>query len=133
MFCAKYPTDVAGELNPKITLVWTDRADTTQGGGALVNQLDLTAIYDKTTYYGNGGTVADTKNNVEQILLNLPSASVKTLDLKFEVTAASLVSAQPYALVVTGNVFTGNCSQNPDPIVLDAPTGMFPILLCSLD
>jgi len=129
-FCAKAKTSTV-EVNPKITLVWTDRVDTTQSGGALANNLDLNVTYGGTMYYGNGGTSFDSTNNVEQVLLTLPS-SVNT-DLVVTIKASSLFSSvQPYALVVTGYLFNGSCASNPDPTTVAQTTSVLEYLFIGL-
>eukprot|EP00475_Leptophrys_vorax_P029965 TRINITY_DN4444_c0_g1_i2.p1 TRINITY_DN4444_c0_g1~~TRINITY_DN4444_c0_g1_i2.p1 ORF type:complete len:971 (-),score=223.87 TRINITY_DN4444_c0_g1_i2:110-3022(-) len=111
-FCSK-PITSTDHVDPKITLVWTDRVDTTQSSGALSNNLDLNVTYAGSTYYGNGGSSFDSINNVEQVSLTLQSTNK---DLVVTVKATSLFSSyQPYALVVTGYVFNGSCASNPDP------------------
>jgi hypothetical protein len=50
-FCAKAISSTDA-VDPKITLVWTDRVDTTQSTGALVNNLDLNVSYKGVNYYG---------------------------------------------------------------------------------
>jgi hypothetical protein len=62
------------------------------------------------TYYGNGGGTADTKNNVETIRLETPSAGLYTIVVEAQRVVATFGS-QPYALVGTaGQSFGGNTS-----------------------
>eukprot|EP00475_Leptophrys_vorax_P010225 TRINITY_DN16897_c0_g1_i1.p1 TRINITY_DN16897_c0_g1~~TRINITY_DN16897_c0_g1_i1.p1 ORF type:complete len:1018 (-),score=254.39 TRINITY_DN16897_c0_g1_i1:71-2839(-) len=128
-FCAK-PITSTDNVDPKITLVWTDRVDTTQSSGALANNLDLNVTYNKVTYFGNGGTSFDTANNVEQVSLTL---STSNIDMTVRVMATSLFSSvQPYALVVTGNVYNGSCAANPDPTVTVAATSFLSSMFLGL-
>lgn len=54
-----------------MTLVWTDPAASTGSTSALIHDLDLVVIAQSTgtMYYPNGGTEADTVNNVEKITI----------------------------------------------------------------
>jgi hypothetical protein len=106
----------------KVTLVWTDYPGVpdsppmaqpnvddpgTWNAAQLVNDLDLTVTGPSETYLGNvfmegksvtGGT-ADRRNNVEQVLLEVPTAG----DYTITVTPHSIVQeGQDFALAVTG-------------------------------
>ncbi len=105
----------------KVTLVWTDfagmpdsPADAPRVGDAaswnasvLVNDLDLTVEAPAGLFLGNvfeggrsqPGGMPDRRNNVEQVLLDMPAAG----DVTVRVKAANIVQgAQDYALVITG-------------------------------
>uniref|UniRef100_A0A7S2JW00 subtilisin n=1 Tax=Leptocylindrus danicus TaxID=163516 RepID=A0A7S2JW00_9STRA len=82
-----------------IMLVWTDPAGSSGCAKCLINDLDLTAELDGTTYYPNGRNSADTLNNAERI--RLPVTPGDTVSVT--VTGTNLAtSSQEYALVVTG-------------------------------
>ena len=108
---------VAGPGEPlKITLVWTDH----WSNAALVNDLDLqvTAPDETTTFLGNhfaggfsaSGGAADQVNNVEQVLIDEPSAGSWTIRVKGTGVA---VGIQGYALVVTAALGTPDIPNPP--------------------
>merc|ERR1712226_439426 len=106
-----------------IMLVWTDPAGSSGCAKCLINDLDLTAELDGSTYYPNGGSSADTLNNAERIRLPVtPGDSVSVT-----VTGTNLAtSSQEYALVVTGcfggGFPTRSPTKSPSPTISPAPT-----------
>ena len=114
VYCLRFDsggTTSAGML--KITLVWTDYPATPGATIALVNDLDLEVVdlATSTTYRGNQintvtgltdpGGLADTLNNVEQVVLAADTAG------EFEVRVRPSLIAEPsqgFALVVSGDV-----------------------------
>ncbi len=93
----------------KATLVWTDFPSTPAANPHLNNDLDLTVIGPGGTFRGNvfssgqsvTGGAADRRNTVEQVLLTAPVAG----EYVVQVQSANIPSgAQPFALVVTGDV-----------------------------
>ncbi|MCG2826878.1 MAG: S8 family peptidase, partial [Thermoplasmatales archaeon] len=103
----------------RISLVWTDPSGDPAAAKALVNDLDLEVTGSGGTYYGNRGLDTslwnalgsgtnywsdaadnyDDCNNVENVFIASPSGNYE-----ITVTAASTVSAQKFALVVSGVV-----------------------------
>lgn len=55
----------------RISLVWTDPPASTSASDILLHDLDLTVIAQSTgtTYYPNGGSEADSLNNVEKVVI----------------------------------------------------------------
>ncbi|HEU4534784.1 MAG TPA: S8 family serine peptidase, partial [Polyangiaceae bacterium] len=103
----------------KATLSWTDFPSTPAASPHLNNDLDLVVTGPNgLTLLGNvfsngasatGGS-ADRKNNVEQVLVAAPAAGTYTVTVKaFNVPSG----AQPFALVVTGNVAQGGAANAP--------------------
>lgn len=105
----------------KVTLAWTDYPGNPDGAprspklddpasfnaSQLVNNLDLEVTDGTTTYLGNvfsagasmTGGMADTRNNVEQVLIATPTAGNWTVRVK----ATSIAKeTQDFALVITG-------------------------------
>jgi subtilisin family serine protease len=111
-------TTVAAGQSLRATLVWTDFPSTPAAGSNLVSDLDLEVVGPSGTFRGNvfangqsttGGS-ADRRNNVEQVLLAAPVAGTYTITVRaFNVPAA----AQPYSLVVSGNVGSGGGGNEP--------------------
>lgn len=105
----------------KVALVFTDAPGTSGSSAPVVNDLSLEVVNPSAALYlGNsfsggvsitGGT-ADTKNNVEMVLLNSPPVGEWIIRVK-----ATNVPTGPqgYALVVTGDVSVGE----PEPCVGD--------------
>ncbi|NJM07438.1 hypothetical protein HC891_16530, partial [Candidatus Gracilibacteria bacterium] len=83
-----------------ITLVWTDPPAQPTAAQALVNNLDLSLQGPGGTKFGNGGTSADTRNNVETIRLENPAPGTYTVVVRASSVSASF-GAQPFALVAT--------------------------------
>lgn len=113
-----------------VTLVWTDPPGFDGAGMALVNDLDLTVSVqtcattdDTTLYYGNGNTIADHVNNVEQVTLdNLAASGCETLLVT--VTGYNVPQGpQTYSLIVRGDVEQGfiNADDNLDGALTVAP------------
>ena len=103
----------------KITLVWTDYPGIPGASTALVNDLDLVAIApDGTEYHGNifsGSTIGsvyssanpssyDRVNPEEEIWVNSPATGTWTI----RVVGYSVAVAQPFALVITGDLDTSS-------------------------
>jgi hypothetical protein len=117
--------NVAGNLAEpiKVTLVWTDRPGTAGANPALVNDLDLrvdrmsNATYPAwsdtvaQTWYGNGNSSGDRRNNVEQVDIAGP---VTYGWYRIRVSSYALPSGgeQPWALVASGG-FTNNPQPTP--------------------
>ncbi|WP_167879456.1 S8 family serine peptidase, partial [Methanococcoides sp. NM1] len=82
----------------KISLVWTDYPASLSAADTLVNNLDLKLESPNTTiYYGNGAP--DTKNNVEQIYLEVTEGGWYNIS----VNGINIPSGpQPFALVISG-------------------------------
>ncbi len=92
-----------------VTLAWTDPPAQSAAGQKLVNDLDLTVDGPGGRVFGNGGTAADRKNNVEAVRIEKPVAGAYVVTVR----AASVngaFGAQPYALVATSkqNFGTGS-------------------------
>ena len=83
-----------------VTLAWTDPPAQSAAAQKLVNDLDLTVDGPGGRIFGNGGTAADRKNNVEAVRIEKPTAG----NYVITVTAARVngtFGTQPYALVAT--------------------------------
>ncbi len=83
-----------------VTLAWTDPPAQSAAGQKLVNDLDLTVDGPGGRVFGNGGTAADRKNNVEAVRIEKPAAG----SLCRHGAGASVngtFGTQPYALVAT--------------------------------
>jgi hypothetical protein len=103
-------------------LVWTDPESSAGSTGNLTNNLNLEVTTPDGTFKGNvfsngqsviGGSF-DTKNNVEQVLINSPSSG----NLNIKVIGAGIPQGtQGYALVISGGV--SECNSSPAP-----PTGL---------
>jgi subtilisin family serine protease len=94
----------------RLTLVWTEPPAAAGSANAVVNDLDLELVDPLgTVYLGNvffagrsiSGGARDDKNNVEQILIELPLVGTWQARVKGVSVA---VSTQGYALIVTGGV-----------------------------
>jgi hypothetical protein len=111
-----FTLQVAAGQALRVTLAWTDFPSTPAASVNLNNDLDLVVSGPSGTFLGNvfaasqsttGGT-ADRRNNVEQVTLNAPAAGTYTVTVRaFNVPS----SAQPFALVASGGVGTGNAPQ----------------------
>jgi hypothetical protein len=95
------------------TVVWTDYASTPQAAINLVNDLNFRATTGVTTYLGNvylngqsnTGGAADARNVEECVQRNTPALGVWT----FRIEGTNVpFGPQPFALVVTGGLATGN-------------------------
>ncbi|HEU4412096.1 MAG TPA: S8 family serine peptidase [Polyangiaceae bacterium] len=102
----------------KVTLAWTDFPSTPAANPNLNNDLDLVVTGPTGTFRGNvfsggasvAGGSADRKNNLEQVLINAPASGTYTVTVNaFNVPSG----AQPFALVVTGNVTAGGGGNQP--------------------
>jgi hypothetical protein len=108
-----FTVQVAAGQALRTTLAWTDFPSTPAASINLNNDLDLTVSGPSGTFLGNvfsssqsitGGT-ADRRNNIEQVTLNAPIAGTYTITVRaFNVPS----SAQPFALVATGGLTTGD-------------------------
>jgi len=111
-----FTLQVAAGQPLRVTLAWTDFPSTPAASVNLNNDLDLVVVGPSGTFLGNvfassqsttGGT-ADRRNNVEQVALNAPAAGSYTITVRaFNVPS----SAQPFALVASGAIGTGNAPQ----------------------
>ena len=109
-----YNVNVDSNAQPlKVTLVWTEKEAALNANPAYINNLNLevtapgAVLYRGNVFAGGqstSGGVADTVNNVEQVLLNTPAVGSYTV----QVTAPTVntVGPQGFALVVTGAVST---------------------------
>ena len=80
-----------------VTLVWSDYPAAPSAGITLVNNLDLAVSGPGGTYYGNGAP--DSRNNVEDVELILPSTGAYTIF----VNGTNIPQGpQPFALVISG-------------------------------
>ncbi|MEM7031675.1 MAG: S8 family serine peptidase [Chloroflexota bacterium] len=98
-----------------ITLVWTDPPAQTTAAKTLVNDLNLQVDGPGGRFFGNGGTSADTLNNVETIRLETPTAGTYTV----QVIANSVngtFGSQPYAIVATTNQSFGANTANANVV-----------------
>lgn len=116
----------------KVTLVWTDLESAVNSSGTLLkNDLNLEVTTANGTFKGNvfntvagesqtGGT-ADSKNNVEQVLIN----SLVGSNLTIKVIAQAILPAtkQGYALVVTGGLGQQCTTPPPAPANLTVTPG----------
>lgn len=113
-----FTTTVAAGQSLRATLTWTDFPSTPAAAANLNNDLDLEVVGPSGTFRGNvfasgqsttGGS-ADRRNNVEQVLLAAPVAGTYTITVRaFNVPSA----AQPFSLVVSGNVGTDGGGNEP--------------------
>jgi len=106
------------------TLVWTDPASFSGCSSCVLNDLDIDMSINGLTYYPNGGTSADTKNNAERIRKGTSPGDV----VQITVTGSNLDSStQDYSLVVTGcfgaeGYPTRSPTKSPSPTVSFRPT-----------
>lgn len=107
---------VGGAQSFKVTLVWTDVAAAALAAFAPINNLDLVvtapnaSVYKGNVFIGGQsatGGAADDRNNVEQVLINLPLAGEYTIQIAGTAVNSEL---QGYALVVTGDIVPFDCS-----------------------
>jgi len=106
----------------KATLVWSDVAGTVNSAKHLINDLDMELVGpDGKKYSGNNfkmgvtemntSFVQDRTNNVEGILINIPTEGLWNLRIR----AANIpTGTQDYALVVSGNVEKGHVDLIPE-------------------
>ena len=92
-----------------VTLAWTDPPAQSAAGQKLVNDLDLTVEGPGGRVFGNGGAAADSKNNVEAVRIEKPTAGTYIVTVRAASVNGSF-GAQPYALVATSkqNFGTGS-------------------------
>lgn len=83
-----------------VTLVWTDPPGQPSAAAALVNNLDLTVTGPGGVRYGNGGTSADTINNVETVQIERPEPGTYTITVR-ATRVSGTFGAQPFALLAT--------------------------------
>jgi hypothetical protein len=85
-----------------VTVSWADPPAVDGCLSCSINDIDLTVYRqfgDYATYYGNGGTGKDSKNNVERVRIS----NVSNGSYKVTVTASNLaISPQNYSIVMTG-------------------------------
>jgi hypothetical protein len=114
-----------GDVETRITLVWTDPPAGIGASNVLVNDLDLSVTFGSKTFYGNGGTSSDKANNVERIIIPAVNSTVIKTQMIVKVISTNFGkgSAQPYSLVVSGFLTEGDCSVvSPPDIVEPSPT-----------
>ncbi|HRW49789.1 MAG TPA: S8 family serine peptidase [Caldilinea sp.] len=83
-----------------VTLAWTDPPAQAAAGQTLINNLDLFVDGPGGRVFANGGSAADTRNNVEVVRLETPAPGTYVIS----VVAARVnptFGTQPYALVAT--------------------------------
>ncbi len=117
----------------KVTLAWTDYPGTPGASTILVNDLDLVVIApDGTEYHGNdftgssigsvystaGSTKYDRTNPVEEVWVNNPTTGTWTI----RVVGYNVPIAQPFAVVVTGDLDTNQAIELDKPIYSDSDT-----------
>ena len=117
----------------KVTLAWTDYPGTPGANTILVNDLDLVVIApDGTEYHGNvftGSNIGsvysaanptnfDRKNPVEEVWVNNPSTGTWTI----RVEGYNVPIAQPFAVVVTGDLDNNQAIELDKPIYSDSDT-----------
>ncbi len=83
-----------------VTLAWTDPPAQAAAAQTLVNDLDLTIDGPNGRLFGNGGTTADRKNNVETVRLENPTPGTYLITVQAQRVNGTF-GAQPYALVAT--------------------------------
>ncbi len=83
-----------------VTLVWSDPPAQANAATALVNNLNLRVVGPAGTFYGNGGSSPDTRNNVETVRLENPTAGTYTIYVEAQ-SVNGTFGSQPYALVAT--------------------------------
>ncbi|HOK55211.1 MAG TPA: hypothetical protein PKV43_12150, partial [Armatimonadota bacterium] len=100
----------SSEIPLNVTLVWSDYPGMPTSAKGLVNDLNLTITGPTGTIYrGNGGIIADNKNNVETIDITNPTPGFYTVTVSaFNVP----YGPQPYALVASGAI----CDAEPTQV-----------------
>jgi len=98
-FAKSFTTTAAGEF--KATLVWMDAPAATNARRHLVNDLDLLVTVGGQSHFPNGGSSADSVNNVE--MTRIANAAPGTYAVSVRARAVRVGGSQPYALAVTGN------------------------------
>jgi subtilase family protein/K319-like protein len=115
----------------KATLTWTDFPSTPAASPHLNNDLDLVVngpggLVRLGNVFSGGvsaaGGTADRRNTVEQVLISAPAAGTYTVTVRaFNVPSG----AQPFSLVVTGNVAAGSGVNVPPVANAGADAGGF--------
>jgi hypothetical protein len=119
-----YTVTVNSSAEPlKATLAWTDFPSTPAANPNINNDLDLIVTGPTgTVWRGNvfsggasaTGGAADRRNTLEQVLLNSPATGVYTVTVRsFNVPNG----AQPFAVVVTGDITAGG-TPPPPPVTV---------------
>lgn len=99
-----------------ITLVWTDPYAQPGVTAALVNNLDLVVTTPGgETLFGNGGSSADTVNNVEVLRIEEPEAGQYQITVRGSRLSAQY-GAQPFALIATTSQSFGANAANVNPV-----------------
>ncbi len=83
-----------------VTLVWTDPPAQAAAGQTLVNNLDLFVDGPGGRIFANGGSAADSRNNVEAVRLETPAAGTYVISVVAGRVNPTFGS-QPFALVAT--------------------------------
>jgi hypothetical protein len=99
-----------------VTLVWTDPPGSPGAAQALVNNLNLRVEGpNDAVWLGNGGTTADSRNNVETVRIGQPEPG--TYRIIVEAAGVNGVyGAQPFALLATtGQNSTSSLATSPLP------------------
>ena len=132
---ANYTVAAPGPHGVSVTLAWTDPpgvaycgssyADGYTSDGCLVHDLDLEVSLNGARVYSNwggasGGSesgVADSKNNVERVVLaSGVLAAGNCIDVKVTTGGLSYADNQTFSLVVTGNLTEGGHFVMPTPL-----------------
>jgi len=106
-----------------VTLNYYDKENSsTSCNPCIVNRLELTLEKGVQTFYPNGRTTADTKNNAQRIRIPKDQESITV-----KVTAANLATEnQEFSIVISGCVDTGTKrptkSPAPTPIPTESPS-----------
>ena len=118
--------DVSAARPLSVSLAWTDYQGSLSSQKALVNDLDLIVSVGKhksgsvTVYRGGGGTLPDTRNNAEKVLLAALAAAGDVVHVN--VSAWSVPSGrQGFALVVVGYFAPSSVSVTDRNDALSAP------------
>lgn len=89
----------------QVSIVWTDPPGGASSGGAVLNNLDLSAILDsdsKKILYPNNRLNPDNLNNVEKIMITTPKLG-DVMTVKVKGTQVSVTASQNYSMVVSGS------------------------------
>lgn len=104
------------------TMTYTDVEGATSCSECLINRLDMVVERSGTTYYPNGLSVQDTKNNNKRVQLQVQVGDDVTVKISVNNLASS---SQKFALAATGCFELGTKSPTDQPTT-SAPTVAFP-------
>lgn len=97
----------------RVTLAWVDPPAQASAARTLINDLDLTVQGPGGPYFGNGGSGADRRNNVEAVRLQNPQPGAYVITVRANSVNATF-GAQPFALVATTRQNFGADTNNVD-------------------